>query len=200
MAERRTIELDSRSLRALAHPLRFRLLGALRTFGPATATTLAQALDTNSGATSYHLRQLAAVGLVEDDPEHSSGRDRRWRAAHKTTRWSSSNFMDDPDDRAANTWLVAQQARTSQEAVNGWLETYHLQPREWTVASTMSDWRLDLTADQVAALNDELEAVINRYDTTEAPDGARSVRIHLQMFPESDVSPPTEEGPADAHA
>ncbi|WP_242653142.1 winged helix-turn-helix domain-containing protein, partial [Intrasporangium flavum] len=60
------IWLTPESLRVLAHPLRSRLLGALRRGGPATATDLAAALGTNSGATSYHLRKLESVGLVED--------------------------------------------------------------------------------------------------------------------------------------
>jgi len=62
--EQREVHLDARQIRVLAHPLRFRLLGRLRLDGPATATGLARALETNTGATSYHLRQLADVGLV----------------------------------------------------------------------------------------------------------------------------------------
>ena len=79
-ADRRVIKLNSQQIRTLAHPLRSRLLGALRVDGPATATTLAQALDTNTGATSYHLRQLAEVGLVAEDVDRGTGRQRWWRA------------------------------------------------------------------------------------------------------------------------
>ncbi|MDQ8705747.1 hypothetical protein RCO28_25095 [Streptomyces sp. LHD-70] len=39
-----------------------------------------------SGATSCHLRQLAAYGFVEDAPEHGKGRERWWRTAHQGTR------------------------------------------------------------------------------------------------------------------
>lgn len=60
--------LDARSLRGLAHPLRMRLLDALRFGGPATASQLAAKLGESSGATSYHLRQLAAHGFIEDAP------------------------------------------------------------------------------------------------------------------------------------
>ena len=55
---------DPSVLRALAHPLRGRLLGLLRTEGPSTATRLGQQLGESSGATSYHLRQLEAYGFV----------------------------------------------------------------------------------------------------------------------------------------
>ena len=63
------VRLDSASVKILAHPLRSRLVGALRNGGPATATALAGVLGTNSGATSYHLRKLEEVGLVVDTGE-----------------------------------------------------------------------------------------------------------------------------------
>ena len=55
------------ALKALAHPVRLRMLGLLRIEGPATATTLATRLGLNTGATSYHLRQLAQHGFVVED-------------------------------------------------------------------------------------------------------------------------------------
>src|SRR5689334_9068168 len=88
------VKLDGNQLRTLAHPMRMRLIGLLRKEGPATATALAQRTGTNSGQTSYHLRQLAEAGLVEDDTERSNGRDRWWRASHEATSWSSADFLD----------------------------------------------------------------------------------------------------------
>ncbi|HCU52172.1 MAG TPA: ArsR family transcriptional regulator, partial [Micromonosporaceae bacterium] len=57
-------------LKAVAHPLRVRLLAALREHGPATATELAKRFQTDTGSTSYHLRKLAQSGFVAetDDP------------------------------------------------------------------------------------------------------------------------------------
>ncbi|NEE24033.1 helix-turn-helix transcriptional regulator, partial [Streptomyces sp. SID7982] len=57
--DRRMHNVDARTLRSLAHPLRIRLLNTLREFGPATASKLGERLGESSGATSYHLRQLA---------------------------------------------------------------------------------------------------------------------------------------------
>ena len=85
MSDERTIVPTARQLRALAHPVRLRMLGMLRIEGPATATSLAQRLGLNTGATSYHLRQLAQHGFIEDDDEHGNGRERWWRAAHTST-------------------------------------------------------------------------------------------------------------------
>ncbi|RYE79717.1 MAG: ArsR family transcriptional regulator, partial [Myxococcales bacterium] len=74
------ITLDATAVKVLAHPLRSRLLSALRRDGAATATDLAAALGTNSGATSYHLRKLESVGLVEDTGD-GEGKRRLWRAS-----------------------------------------------------------------------------------------------------------------------
>ena len=65
-------------LRGLAHPMRMRLLAALRADGPSTATALAHRLDLNSGATSYHLRQLATYGFIVEAAEMGNRRDRFW--------------------------------------------------------------------------------------------------------------------------
>ena len=77
-----TVHLDRPALAMLAHPLRSRLLAELRVRGPATATTLAAVLQTNTGATSYHLRKLAQVGLVVD-ASLGSGRQRLWSPGPK---------------------------------------------------------------------------------------------------------------------
>ena len=57
---------DPRALRAMAHPIRLELVGLLRTHGPLTATKAAALLGESSGSTSFHLRQLAKYGLVEE--------------------------------------------------------------------------------------------------------------------------------------
>ncbi|WP_327354749.1 ArsR/SmtB family transcription factor [Streptomyces sp. NBC_01304] len=77
-AERRTVD-SPEVLKALAHPLRLRILRHLGKTGPATSTTLATALGENTGTLSYHLRMLERAGLIEDIPERSTGRERWWR-------------------------------------------------------------------------------------------------------------------------
>ena len=81
-----SITPDPTALKALSHPVRLRMLGLLRADGPATASSLALRLGLNSGATSYHLRQLHQHGYVVDDTERGNGRDRWWKAAHQATR------------------------------------------------------------------------------------------------------------------
>ncbi len=59
-----------------AHPLRAQLVRVLSS-GPGTATSLAAELNVSTGATSYHLRQLARHGLVAEVA--TPGRERWWR-------------------------------------------------------------------------------------------------------------------------
>ena len=60
---------EPREMRALAHPLRLRLIGLLRVEGPATATALADTVGESPALVSYHLRQLDAYNFVEEAPE-----------------------------------------------------------------------------------------------------------------------------------
>ena len=111
-APREVRRIDNRQVRVLAHPLRMRLLGALRVTGARPPRPPSpELLGTNTGATSYHLRQLAEVGLVIEDPDRGTGRQRWWQAAHDVTDWEPTDFDDDPDARAAIEWIQGDQVR-----------------------------------------------------------------------------------------
>lgn len=185
MDEQRTLRLDSTTLKALAHPLRSRLLAALRFDGPATATMLAQRLGTNSGATSYHLRQLADVGIVEEDPDAGRGRERVWRAAHQITSWTDRELLGDPDNAAAVEWLAGHHLRTTNRWVEDWVEARHEWPVEWRDASTSSDYRFRLTARELHELVAQLGDVLDRFrrPTGDEPEGAEDVLVVLHAFP-----------------
>lgn len=87
---------DAATPKAVAHPLRSKLLGSLRLDGPATASELARRFGESSGSTSYHLRVLAAFDFIEEDPDQPNARDRRWRAMHRFTSWNERDFEHDP--------------------------------------------------------------------------------------------------------
>jgi DNA-binding transcriptional ArsR family regulator len=70
---------DPTAIRALAHPLRLDLLKVLGTVGQATAAQCGRALGTSQASCSFHLRQLAKYGLVEDAGPGGDRRERRWR-------------------------------------------------------------------------------------------------------------------------
>ncbi|MEV4489304.1 winged helix-turn-helix domain-containing protein [Micromonospora coxensis] len=181
----REVRIDHRQVRVLAHPLRLRLLGALRVNGPATATRLAELLHTNTGATSYHLRQLAEVGLVTEAPELASGRQRWWQAAHDVTNFEPTDFDDDPDARAALEWIQGDQVRLLVEHAERWFAVQHEWSPAWRDALGMGDAFLTLSPDRLQALNAELWQVIERYqaETEPADADAEPIQVFVAAYP-----------------
>lgn len=177
--ERRIVSLDAEQLRALAHPLRMRLLAMLRLEGPATATQLARRLATDSGKTSYHLRQLDAAGLVAEDEQRGNRRDRWWRALHESTQWNPAEHLDDPDTAAATEWLAGHVVRLHAQWADAFVQSQATWSAEWVDASTLSDYILDLTPARLRQLVEELGEVIERYRAEEA--GSERTQDHERV-------------------
>ena len=165
---RSILTLDSHAVQVLAHPLRSRLLTALRVHGPATATALAETLDTNTGATSYHLRRLASVGLVEET-EEGRGRERWWRAASETHGWTERAVAGDADGEAASDWLRRYYLRSFIERYESWLDASAEWPLAWRDVAGASDVVMRLTPDRLAAFQAEFEALCARFRENETP-------------------------------
>jgi DNA-binding transcriptional ArsR family regulator len=73
---------DPTRIRALAHPLRLDLLQFLGASGSATAAQCGRVLGVSQASCSFHLRQLAKYGFVEDAGPGRDRRERQWRVAH----------------------------------------------------------------------------------------------------------------------
>ncbi|MCS0602507.1 helix-turn-helix domain-containing protein [Streptomyces sp. LP11] len=185
--ERGKRRLDARALRGLAHPLRMQLLTALRQRGPATASMLAERLGESSGATSYHLRQLAAHGFVEDAPEHGKGRERWWRAANEGLVFDSTEFDGaGPEVRGMADVFLHEIAGAHARELSTWIATRDHWSREWTGATDMSDATFRLTPELATELVARMHALIEDY-RDRVPDAdtpaAEQVRIHTHLFP-----------------
>ncbi|MEG8277735.1 ArsR/SmtB family transcription factor [Streptomyces sp. AHA2] len=177
--------LDARSLRGLAHPLRMQLLVALRRGGPATASQLAEKLGESSGATSYHLRQLAAHGFVADDPGRGKGRERWWKAVDQGVQLDATLISDpDPAVRGAVALFRYELANVHTREVATWLGTAHDWAEEWDGATDLSDFTLRLTPELARELVGKMHDLVRSYRTVpqNAP-GAETVRVHTHLFP-----------------
>ena len=178
-----TLHLGPGALKVLAHPLRSRLLAALRIGGPATATALAGKLDTNTGATSYHLRRLAAVGLVEET-DAGRGRERWWRASSAAHSWTERDVAGDPDGEAASDWLRRSHLRTFVEGYEAWLTAKAGWSIEWREAADSSDFLVRVTPSELATLMDEVRALVERYRAPSPGDeGAEPVLVYVHALP-----------------
>ncbi|MET9482947.1 helix-turn-helix domain-containing protein [Streptomyces sp. NPDC006638] len=182
--------LDPHTLRGLAHPIRMRLLAALRHHGPATASQLAERLGESSGATSYHLRQLAAYGFVEDAPELGKGRERWWKAARQGTSFDRSLYTDsDPSTRTAVEVFLEELADSHAREVSTWVHSATDWPVEWHGSANLSDYTLRLTPELAAEMNAEAHALIESYRDRAIPEDAENVaqvRVHLHALPQTE--------------
>jgi DNA-binding transcriptional ArsR family regulator len=154
---------DVRALRALAHPLRNRLLGLLRLHGPATASQLGRTVGESSGATSYHLRQLADYGFVEEVEGHGTARERWWRARHRMTSWQRSDLESQEGGAEVQDEMTRLQIEGHGRVLSAWLEQKDRLGGAWGSVGSMSDYALQLTPEQARALTDELDAVVTRW-------------------------------------
>lgn len=184
-AEPTTLRLtEPAQMRALAHPLRLRLLGLLRTDGPSTATALAERLGVSPALASYHLRQLASHGFIEEAPDLArDGKERWWRAAHERTSWSTVEFLDTPERVAAEQALGAEIVRAHADRAMQWVWDAANWPSEWVDASDMSDLIVELTPEELKEMREELHATMEWWSNRPPREGAGPVHVVLQLLP-----------------
>ncbi|WP_374010734.1 ArsR/SmtB family transcription factor [Leifsonia sp. LS-T14] len=178
--------LGMAALRALAHPLRVELMNELSDFGPATASMLADRLGESSGATSYHLRQLAKHDIIVEDTERGSGRERWWRMAPGGVTIGSPDTLDTPAGREANElislgWQQNNERRLSTFLRRG-LDTFGY---EWMESSTLSTSHMEVTREQLAEFGREYYALQERlkkkWKAAEADSTAETKRVQVQF-------------------
>lgn len=179
------VYLSAETLKGVAHPIRLRLLGLLREDGPSTATKLAERIGQSSGVTSYHLRQLAQFGFVEEAAEAGSGgRERWWKAAHRSTMLEAEPMRQAPAEAEAYMRAIAS---AYAERIERWLGEAPMLSREWDEGATLSDWVLRLTAAEAAQFLEKFEELVATFRSdrpgVEAPDGAERVAVQIQVMP-----------------
>lgn len=181
-----SISLTPAKIKGLAHPLRVAMLALLRTEGPATATQLASLLETTSGATSYHLRELAKHGFIATKPDAGSGRERYWEANHLYTILERSDLADDPEALALYDEFVRLGSVRRESEVLEWVSSQEEWGPEWASAVALDDHLLTVSASELSDLHDRVSGLISELverPEAEAPEGAVQVVVHLLAFP-----------------
>jgi DNA-binding transcriptional ArsR family regulator len=182
----KTIRLtDPRALRAYAHPTRLALVGALRREGPLTATRAGELLGESPASCSFHLRQLAKYGLVEEVGS-LRGRERPWRATALYTRLPK--VADTPPQADASRLLYQVLAERYFDGVLRWLTRRGTEPRTWQKAAHFGDEMLYLTAEELSELRRRIDALLESYRLRTAqparrPSSARLVTFLRLAFP-----------------
>ncbi len=182
------------ALKALVHPLRLQLLDALAVRGRATASQLAADLGETSGATSYHLRQLARHGFIEELPGVGTTRERWWRPV--TGGWTMPSSLQRASGGIAATagTVVSTLIESSHRRLLEFFRTMSRWPVAWQRAFSRQQAHLELDPDQLRALAFELEAVVDRYRKLPPGPQARRVRVEVVAYP---LGAPGAEGAGD---
>jgi DNA-binding transcriptional ArsR family regulator len=203
---RRTVELtDPRALRGIAHPLRLTLIGLLRREGPLTATQAAELLGVSDALASFHLRQLAKYGLVEE-AGGGRGRERPWRATALFTQWPGS--ASTPEMAAATELLETLIAGRYFELLTAWIHQKPNEPTEWQDAAHFGDNIVYATAEELKELDRKIDSLLEPFlprleDPGARPAGVRQITLLRLAFPYLGPSPSAStepESPSAGHA
>jgi DNA-binding transcriptional ArsR family regulator len=180
---------DPRVLRAIAHPVRTRILEELSASGPVRAADVARELGIPANQASFHLRQLAKYGLVEEAPEEARDkRDRVWKAAsaHGFTV-NLRDFKDAPGGRAAVDVFRATQLARLHDVVD---RTFVMDRPEGSGVFATSDHAIKLTDDEAHQLRQEIDDVVEAWieRTRGRAPGRRTYHLVqiIQPHPEGD--------------
>jgi DNA-binding transcriptional ArsR family regulator len=196
---------DPEVLKGLAQPIRQRLYRLLTQIGPATVGTLAKRVNGDPGLISYHLRELARRGFIEDVPELARDRrERWWRTVPGSTSWAWSDFPT-PEGQAVASAVKGQMIADEFARLHRYEQSRDSWSDAWQDATISSDSFLRLTPAELGQLSAELLEVLQRWgrhgreasererarQAAEPPDGdpgdgerREHVFLFLHAFPE----------------
>lgn len=173
-------------MRALTHPLRLALIELLWREEMINATQAAAVLGESQASCSFHLRQLAKFGFVEE-VEAVRGRARPWRLSRRGVR--VANVQDDP--KAAIAWTALERLLRDRQLdrYRAWLEGRSAFSREWREAAYHSHGVAWLTPEELGSLADRITELITsvfpdrRDDPTARPADALPVELLSIGYP-----------------
>jgi DNA-binding transcriptional ArsR family regulator len=178
---------DARTLRALAHPVRIALFEELALGGAMTATQVGERIGESATTCSFHLRQLAKYGFVEE-AGGGTGRSRPWKL---TSIGMSFTPGGDPEAEIASDAVVRMFRERQFERYQAWRSTKASYPLEWRQAATDSQYLFYLTAPELKQLSSEVHELLERWvmlegrltDPSRRPPGSVPVETMLLSHP-----------------
>jgi len=175
---------DPRELRAMAHPVRLRIMDELYLAGSLTASQLADTIGESPANCSWHLRQLAKYGYVEE-AGGGPGRQRPWRPVLESRTWGE---RAEGEAAAAGEAMADLMYRHEFDEHEAYRRRQDTEPDEWYHAAFWTQSYAWLTAAELQAVEAEIADLVLRYadrctDPSTRPDGARAVRLVSWGFP-----------------
>ena len=165
------------AVKALAHPVRLGLIEVLGVQGQLTASEAGELLGQSPASCSFHLRQLQRHGVV-GEVGRGPGRRRYWELLEPLVSWSVAE--DDVDGARGAVALGSALNTRAFERHRRWLAAAGRYPQRWLRAAFFREALVLLTPDELADVQDRLDAVLMPYlqrSSDEVPDGARLVAV-----------------------
>jgi len=175
-------------LRALAHPLRWKLFDIVFREGTATATRCAQLTGESVASCYYHLNILGKYGYVEQVP--GSGKEKPWRSV--SARQDLSAPGPELEDRLASEAATEAFLEHEFDRLRTWRRLQETEPAEWRDATGVGGSTMWVTAEELQQIHDEITPILRRYiqrseDPALRPSSARAARVFFYTA----VSPPS---------
>lgn len=160
-----------------------------------TATQAAEATGESVASCSFHLRQLAKYGLVEE-AGGGRGREKPWQATTMFTSWDAD--IEDPAAAAATEALELAIAERYFELTARWVQARSQEPVEWQQAAQFGDTVLHLTAAELGELGGRIQDLVQPYldrldDESKRPEGSRPITLVHLAFPTRASTQSTQE-------
>lgn len=163
----------------MAHPLRLRILETLTLYGPATATEIAERVGESPANCSWHLRQLARYGFIEE-AGGGTGRQRPWQIVLEAHRFG--NGEEEPELAQAGDAVTDVLLDMEVQALREWLRRRRAESPQWRDAGFLNQAIGWCTAEELTEIQAEIAGILSRYaqritDPASRPSGARPVRF-----------------------
>ncbi|GHJ47117.1 transcriptional regulator [Catellatospora sp. TT07R-123] len=172
---------DPQAIRALAHPLRLDLLQLLGATGPATAAQCGRVLGVPQANCSFHLRQLAKYGFVEEAGAGEDRRERQWRVAAR----QPTMRIDSGTDHLLRQQLEGTVVDRETAAIRAYVDREHDEDPAWRAGLGMTSGIAALTAEEAADLKAKWTALLAPYlqRSADTPPDQRHVRFFFAATP-----------------
>ncbi len=176
---------DPRTMRAIPHPVRLALIEALLLEGPLTATRAGEIIGESPTTCSFHFRQLAKYGFVEE-AGGGPGRQRPWRLSHLGMRFT--DLHDDPETAVAARALDQMLRDRFFAHLRAFYDNRSSYPREWREVTGGSEFILHITPAELRALDEQITELLRSYadrleDPAKRPPGSLPVEVLLFGYP-----------------
>jgi DNA-binding transcriptional ArsR family regulator len=186
---------DPKAIRALAYPLRLDLLQVLGSGGPATAAQCGRVLGVSQASCSFHLRQLAKYGFVEDAAPGRDRRERQWRVTQQRLTVRSGTSGDAAVQQQIERLVVEREL----QAILDYSQRPDGASPEWQGKAGIVTTMAVLSPDEAADLKEKWIALIAPYTTAAQADGdpepePRLGQRHVRYFMAATPLPESEPG------